>query len=172
LESTSVSQICRNDDSADSMPSKLNRDPLKFLKALVGTKFKEQYEEVENDYNQHKQTYQIHPNTITHSQPINTKQIAKLFQKFQSQALEQEIKKIEREINQPLTEELKRLVSDFIQTRKKMIKDENDKALELENQLLDEKGFPEEDIEKIIDYCKRLTIEQEQLQANIEIPTN
>jgi hypothetical protein len=39
LESTSVSQICRNDDSADSMPSKLNRDPLKFLKALVGTKF-------------------------------------------------------------------------------------------------------------------------------------
>ncbi|CAG8685255.1 8185_t:CDS:2, partial [Ambispora leptoticha] len=87
--------------------------------------------------------------------PIKTKEIAKLFQNSKKQALGREIKKIEKEINQSLTDELKELVSDFIQARKQMVKNENyeeakGKALELEDQLLDEKGLEEENIEKII----------------------
>ncbi|WNE40000.1 MAG: Serine/threonine-protein kinase PknD [Mycoplasmataceae bacterium] len=141
--------------------------------------FLKEFKKLEREYNTWSQNtpYRIHPDTITHSQPINTAEIARLYQASQEQeALALELKKIEQEIKQSLTEEQKELINIFIQTRKKMIKDTSDqeakeKALNLEDQLLDEKGFSEENIEKIIDYCKRLDIEQEKLQTNIEIPT-
>jgi predicted RNase H-like nuclease (RuvC/YqgF family) len=73
------------------------------------------------------------------------------------------------------------LVSDFIQTRKKLTKDKKNKEFreeikKLEKQLK-EKDFKKENIEKIIDYCKRFValeqqLEQEKLQTNIEIPAN
>jgi len=155
----------------------------KEVKAQGNTLFYYQYQAIKDEYNSWSQSthYHIHPNAITTSRLINTQEIARLFQESEEQALEQEIKKIKREINQPLTEELKELIKDFIQARKKMLKDENnkeakDKALALEDQLLDEKGLPEEDIEAIIDYCKRFVeakqqLEQEQLQTNMEIPS-
>ncbi|CAG8465108.1 11362_t:CDS:2 [Cetraspora pellucida] len=110
--------------------------------------------------------YEVSPRIDYTSQLINTKEIAQLFQESKKQALELEIKKIEQEIKQPLTSELKELVGSFIQARKEMIKNEGDeeakkKALELEDQLLDEKGLFEENIEKIIDYCKRLNITEQ-----------
>jgi len=142
------------------------------------TLFCQQYETIEKECENFSQNtpYQIYPSAITTSRPIDTKEIAELFQKSEKQATEAEIKKIEREINQPLTDELKDLVKDFIQVRKNMIKNENYKeakieAEKLEDRLLEEKSLSEaeENIEKIIAYCKRLTIEQEQLQANIKV---
>jgi len=112
---------------------------------------------------------------------MKTEKIAQLFQESEQQALEQELKKIEKEINQPLTYELKELVSDFIQVGKKMIKNKKDKEIGEEIKELDkklkEKDITKEKIQTIISYCKRFIeseqqLEQEQLQANIEIPTN
>jgi len=121
-----------------------------------------------------------HDGTV-YSKPINTKEVAQLFQNSVEKALELEIKKIEQEINQPLTNELKKMVSDFIQARKKMTRDQKDeeaedKAWELEDRLK-EKGLSDENIEEIIKYCERLVkldqqLETEKLQANIEISTN
>ncbi|CAG8677681.1 5018_t:CDS:1, partial [Paraglomus occultum] len=121
--------------------------------------------------------YKMYPNAVVCSELINTRQIAQLFQESEEQALKEEIKKIEQEIDQTLTDELRNLVSDFIQARKKMVKSESyeeakKESEKLEDQLLDEKGLMEENIEKIIDYCKRLAVEQEKLQANVEINTN
>lgn len=155
-------------------------------KFKIDTLFFQQYQALELEYKTFSQNtpYQIHPSTITHSQLINTKEIARLFQESQQQALEQEIKKIERKINQPLTKELKTLVSDFIQAGKKMKKDKKDKEAREEIKKLDKKlrekweeNDAKEKIQIIISYCERFIksereLEQEKSQANIEIPTN
>ncbi|CAG8546955.1 10861_t:CDS:2 [Paraglomus occultum] len=64
------------------------------------------------------------------SSPINTKEIVLLSQKPEKRALEPELKKLEKEIDQPLTEEQKVLISDFIQARKMVIKDRNNEEAE------------------------------------------
>ncbi|CAI2161629.1 15280_t:CDS:2 [Funneliformis geosporum] len=74
--------------------------------------------------------YQIHSIATTTSQLINTQQIAQLFQEAKQQALAQELKHIEALIDQPLTDEQKELVSDFIQTKKLTIQDEADEQAE------------------------------------------
>jgi len=149
------------------------------IRGKINTSFYQQYQVIENEYNVFSQNtpYQIHPTVITTSRSISTQEIARLFQESQEQALEQEIKKIEKEIDQPLTEELRELVKNFIQARKIMTKNESnkeakDKALELEDQLLEEKDISQEKIDKIISYCKRLVVEQNELQTQIEISAN
>nr|CAG8443407.1 13415_t:CDS:10 [Entrophospora candida] len=96
------------------------------------TLFYQQYQAIKDEYNAFSQDtpYKIQSTTITHSQLINTQQIVQLFQESQEQAIKKEIKKIEREINQPLTDEQKKLVSDFIQTKKLTIQDEANEAAE------------------------------------------
>src|SRR6185312_8051302 len=142
------------------------------------TEFTYQVKEVEQEYNQFSKSvpYQIHPTTTTHSKLINTQEIALLFQESEEQALEQEIKKIEKEINQPLTDELKKLVSNFIQTYKERERGNKEiakKDIKKLKEKLREEKFSDENIKKIIDYCDRLVkLEQERLQANIEINTN
>jgi len=110
---------------------------------------------------------------IYHSKLINTKEIAQLFQKSEEQALELEIKKLSKEINQPLTGELKELISNFIQARK-MIKngseEARDKALKLEDQLLEEKDLPQEKVDKIISYCKRFVDLEQQVVMDTDEP--
>lgn len=142
-----------------------------------------QYQALKQEYNTFSLNtpYRIHPTTITTSKLINTQEIIRIFQESEQKALEQEIKKMEKEIGKSLAEQQKKLVSDFIQTRKIIIKDKEneeaeDKVWDLEDKLK-EKGLSGENIEKIIRYCERF-IESEQqlkrevLQANIEIPTN
>jgi len=73
------------------------------------------------------------------------------------------------------------LVSEFIQKHKQRLKDRKDKEArskfkELKEKLEDQ-GLAEENIEKIIKYCERFIqaekgLEQEQLQANMEMPTS
>jgi hypothetical protein len=121
--------------------------------------------------------YKIPSKTITTSQLINTKQIVQLFQESKDkEALELEIKKIEKEIDKTLTEEQKELVSNFIQNRKKMKKDRTDKDAKKEAGKLEEQleatGFSDETIEKIIKYCERFVKAEKELEASIEIPTN
>jgi len=86
---------------------------------------------------------------------------------------------MEREINQTLTKELKEVVSDFIQTAKKMKKDKKDKEVRNKvkelDKVLQEKEIIKEKIQIIIRYCERFIeaekqLEQEQLQVQIEIP--
>jgi hypothetical protein len=130
-------------------------------------------------YNHWSQTipYQIPPTETTRSKLINTQEISRLFQNSEKQALELEIKKIEQEINQPLTNEQKELVSNFVQTYKK--RERGNKEItkkdikNLKEELRAEK-LTEENIVKIVDYCGRLIkaeqqLEQEQFQAQVEI---
>ncbi|CAI2164578.1 18997_t:CDS:2 [Funneliformis geosporum] len=89
--------------------------------------FASQVQEIEEEYSHWSQNtpYYIYCNMVTTSRPINTKEIVQLFQKSKKRALEQELKKIEKEISQPLTEEQKELI--------KFIKDlENLEELEIE----------------------------------------
>jgi len=143
--------------------------------------FYRQYQEVESKYEQFFKNipHRAYPKTTTASQLINTKQIARLFQESEEQALAEELKKMEREINQPLTKELKEVVSDFIQVHKKRLKNKKDKEARTKIKELKEKleknNLSEENIEKIIKYCERFFKEEkelEQLLVNIEIPTN
>jgi serine/threonine protein kinase len=142
------------------------------------TEFYQQYQEIKDKYNQFSQNtpYKFSSLSVTHSQLINTQEIARLFQASQEKALKEEIKKIEREINQPLTDEQKKLVSNFIQVKKLTIKDEadestEDQAWDLEDKLK-EQDLTDENIEKIMKYCERFVKAEQQLEANIEIPTN
>jgi len=142
------------------------------------TCFCQQYLGIREEYNTFSQTtpYQVPPTVNIHSKLINTKQIAQLFQESEEQAPELEIKKIEQEINQPLTGELKVLVSNFLQIYKKRERGSKEvtkkNIKELKEKLRAEK-FEDKNIEKIIDYCSRLVkLEQEQLQAQVEINTN
>ena len=124
--------------------------------------------------------YKTHSRTTYTSKLINTKQIAQLFQESEEQALELEIKKIEQEINQQLTDELKELVSDFIQAVKKMEKKDKSargRVKELKKEL-EKKEITKEKVEKIILYCERfveseneLEKERQELQAQVEINT-
>jgi hypothetical protein len=162
---------------------------VKFAKFILNIKDKEepkkiyhQYKEAERLYKEEEKLgkvpvlYQTPPNAIHHSKAINTKKIAQLFQESKKQALELEIEKMEREINQSLTEEQKELVSKFIQARKKMKKDKSDKDVKKEagklEEQLEEKGLSDESIDKIIKYCERFIIAEQLLESNIEIPTN
>lgn len=132
-----------------------------------------QFQELESEYNHWSKNtpYQIHPTAVT------TSELIKLFQNPDDNVLELELKKIEEEIEKPLTDKQKKRVNDFIQTRKEMTKNENDKemkgkALALEDQLLEEKDLSQEEINIVIKYCERFVNKQEQLQANIETTTN
>src|SRR6185312_10176834 len=76
------------------------------LKLREDTQFYRQYKEIEEVglFNQTPSmsfSYQNHPQVTYTSKFINTKQIAKLFQESKEKALKEELKKIEREINQP-----------------------------------------------------------------------
>jgi hypothetical protein len=109
----------------------------------------------------------IHPDAITYSQPINTQEIVRLFQELQEQeAIELELKKIEKEIKKNFDDELKILVSDFIQVHKKRMKGNKEvrkKIKELNAKL--EKEITKESIEMITNYCERfIKAEQDQLQ--------
>jgi len=149
------------------------------------TQFYQQHQTTEKEYKHFSKniSYKIHPTAVLTSKPINTKVIARLFQKSEEQALELETKKIEKEINQPLTNELKELVSKFIQAGKQMKKDKKDKEARKEIKKLDKKlrekwgkDVAKEKIQIIINYCERfIKAEQElegELQVNIETPTN
>jgi len=113
------------------------------------------------------------------SKLLDTKQIAQLFQESkEKEALKEELKKMEKEIDQPLTGEPKELVSEFIQAHKKRLKGDKEarkKIKELNGKL--EEKLTKENIEKIIEYCERFIdleqqLEEEKLETNIEIPTN
>lgn len=138
--------------------------------------FNQQCQMIENEYDNFSKTtlYRIHPTTITTSKPINTKEIARLFQESkEKEALELEIKKIEREVDQPFTVEQKELVEEFIQVHKKRLKNKKDKEARKKikelKEKLEKKDLSEENIEKIIKYCERFDLE---LQVQVEIPTN
>jgi serine/threonine protein kinase len=75
--------------------------------------------------------YQIHHQAIYTSRLINTEEIARLL--HSEKVLEQELKKIEKEINQSLTDEQKGLVKEFIQIRKRVAKDKENTAAEDES---------------------------------------
>ncbi|KLL04558.1 MAG: hypothetical protein MRERV_18c015 [Mycoplasmataceae bacterium RV_VA103A] len=144
------------------------------------TFFKLQYQETVEEYNQwaYSVPYKIHPGTITHSQLINTKQIVQLLQDptKQQEALELELKKIEKRISKTLTDEQKELIKELFQVKKRLAEEskENEKeALDLEDKLID-KGLSEEDVNEIIIRCDKIVKELEklQLQANIEVHTN
>jgi len=135
-------------------------------------------------YSKSNSTYQIHLNAITHSKLINTKQIAQLLQNpdQQKQALELELKKMEEEVNKSFTSEQKELVSGFIQNQKKLIENKKDKKARSEvkkvEKQLEKEGFADEEMEKIIKYCKKVVNlvhqleEQEKLQTQIEVSNN
>ncbi|CAG8821257.1 1132_t:CDS:2, partial [Gigaspora margarita] len=140
-------------------------------KYKTNSPFLTQYQALKDEYNHFSQTtpYQIHPTAILTSKPINTKQIAQLLQNpdQQQQALELEIKKLEKEIGRQFTKEQKELVKEFISIKKKIAEELEDK--------LNEKEILEEDVNEIILYCDRLIekLEGLQLQAQVEIiPTN
>jgi hypothetical protein len=95
--------------------------------------YEEESEEAIKEFRKLLSPIKIHDGKAHYSKLLidtNTKEIARLFQVSEEQALEQEIKKIEQEINQPLTDELKKLISDFIQTSKITIKDKGNEVAE------------------------------------------
>lgn len=142
-----------------------------------------------NEFNRVKVTneYKFDPKTMT-SKMISTKEIVQLLQdpKKQKQALEQEIKKMEKEIGKSFTDEQKELVKEFIKASQKATKNQTDEVArdeveELEDKLekkLKETDFSRKDIKKVTDHCERLVelvekqLEKLQLQSQIEVPTN
>jgi hypothetical protein len=125
--------------------------------------------------------YQIHSNNKYTSQPINTQHITKLLQNIQKQ---KEIKQVEeniKSIKSSLNSEEVELLDKFIEIKKESIKDKEDKQIkkqvrELKKQL-EGKVLSEEKTNEIICCCEKLValeqqLEQEQLQAQVEIPTN
>jgi len=127
--------------------------------------------------------YQSPSEVVWSSKPINTKQIVTLLQNptQQQQALELELKKLAKEIGKSFTDEQKELVSEFIQNQKKLVENKKDKEVKNKVREVEEKleteGFANEEIEKIIEYCKKIVklvnqLDKEQLQPQIEIPTN
>jgi hypothetical protein len=103
-------------------------------------------------------------------------------QESNRQVLELEIKKIEKEIDQLLTDEQKELVKEFIKVNQKAIKNKEDKiarnnAEESEEKLkkkLKETNFSKEDIKKVIHRCEKLVdseqkVVREKLETNVEI---
>jgi len=157
-------------------------------KTITGWKSKESLEftsqlrERELEYNRLLQTvpYRISLSATTHSQPINTAEIARLFQESEEQAIKVEISKIEKEINKSFTDKEKELVKEFIQNKKKLLKDEeNDELMDNVGELktkLKEESFSREDMGKVIEYCERFIkseqeLDQDQLQVQVEIPT-
>jgi len=87
--------------------------------------------------------------------------------------LELEIKKIEQEIIQPLTTELKELVSEFVQNHKKRLRGDKEarkKIRELNGKL--EEKLTKYNVKKIIEYCEKFIDSEEKLETNIEISTN
>jgi hypothetical protein len=84
---------------------------------------------------------------------------------------------MEREINQaqPFTDQQKELIKKFIETKKELLKDEENEELldsvgELKIKLRKER-LSREDIEKVIEYCERFVEAEQQLETKIEIPT-
>nr|CAG8443473.1 13420_t:CDS:2 [Entrophospora candida] len=131
------------------------------------SEFIRQRREIEAEYNYLSQStpYKLPSTATTTSKLINTQQIAQLFQESQEQALAQEIKKMEKEINQTFTDKQKELIKKFIEIKKKSLKDEENEELmdsvgELKAELREER-FSREDIGKIIEYCERKEIEFE-----------
>src|SRR4051812_25413996 len=109
------------------------------FKNLKNTEFIRQFRELKSEYNRFAKNtpYKIHPNAITISKPISTKEIFRLFQDSSEKAPERELERIEELIGQLLTGELRKLVKDFIQARKKSGESEEreNKALELKTRL-------------------------------------
>jgi hypothetical protein len=150
------------------------------------TEFPQQYQAINQEYNTFSKNtpYQIHPTAITTSKIIDTRQIVQLLQNTdqQQEALKLELKKIEKEIGQPLNNEQKELVNKFIQSQKKLIENKKDKEVRSETERLEEQleenGFTDKVIKNITKYCKRLINlvhqleKEEKLQTNIEMPAN
>ena len=161
------------------------------------TKFTSQLREIKI-YNQNLpkevriKKYKISSRNVFHSQPISTKEISELLKKLQLNdensshltEISEQIKSIKKEIStfkEPLDNEKKELVDNFIGIKKQSLKDENNEELrnkvwKLEEEL-EEQGLVTQDLEKLIKVCERINeleqqqIETEQLQTNIEIPT-
>src|SRR6185369_337863 len=123
---------------------------------------------------------------------IDTKQINELVKKYQKSEknssnltkITEQVKEIQKEIEElkkPLDSEVKGLMENFIEVKKKSLKNEEDKQTkkqvrELKKQLA-EKGLLEAKINDTIRYCEELVelekqVGQEQLQAQIEIAPN
>ncbi|WNE40705.1 MAG: Serine/threonine-protein kinase PknD [Mycoplasmataceae bacterium] len=109
---------------------------------------------------------------------LPTKQIAQLAQdqNQQQQSLILEIKKMEQEIGKSLTKEQKELVSGYIKNQKKYQENKKDKETKKEiekvEEQLEQENFTNEEIEKIISYCKRFVkseqkLEKEKLEAQV-----
>jgi predicted hydrolase (HD superfamily) len=100
-----------------------------------------------------------------------------LFQEEERKALEKELKKMEKDTNQKLTDEQKKIVSGFIQACKK--REKGDKQVtkkdikSFKDRLKEEnlEGKDDENIEKIINYCMRFVKLEQELEAHIEILT-
>ncbi|CAG8630865.1 12483_t:CDS:2, partial [Cetraspora pellucida] len=114
---------------------------------------------IEAEYNTFSQNtpYQVRANTVT-SKLIDTKQIIRLLQNpdQQQEALAKELKKLEKEIDQPLTDELK----EFIKIKKQSLKNREDKKVKreaggLKEQLLKKEVLSEEKMNEVIRYCER-----------------
>lgn len=151
--------------------------------------FIRQREEIESEYNQWSQNtpYRIHPNTVTASKPINSEKISKLVRNLPKSSF-QSTKSLERisgelgSLKESLAgKEVVNLFEEFIQARKNMIKNKKDKEVKNKVKELDKKmkenGLTKEKIEEIVRYCEKLVnleqqLEQEQLQAQIEINAN
>lgn len=135
-------------------------------------------------------SYHVHPQVSYFSKPISTQQIAELAKKLQESEqvssqlneIAENIKEIEEKIKcfkKSLNSELAEPIDNFVQARKKMINNREDKEAKTEvgnlEEQLEKKGLVTEDIEKLIKCCEKLVILEQQLeqpQAQIEIPTN
>ncbi|CAG8596576.1 1264_t:CDS:2 [Cetraspora pellucida] len=133
------------------------------------TKFYYQYQSIKDEYNNFSQNtpYQIHPKAITASKPINTKQIAELVKNLQKSEqtssklteVASKIKEIEKKIKEfkkPLDNDLAELIDQFVETKKKSLKNDENKQLrkevgELKQQL---KKLIGEKVDEIIRCCE------------------
>lgn len=160
-------------------------------KIRVNTNFYRQVRELEKSkalvYTTSYQGYSQHFHT---SRLLDFKDSSDLqgFQKFKEVDkyfhTSQEIEQVKEKINlitKSLNNESKGLVDEFIVIKKQSLKDKENEELEnsvwgLEDKL-EEKGIAKEKVDEIIRYCERLfeleqQLEQERLEANVEISTN
>jgi molecular chaperone DnaK (HSP70) len=130
-------------------------------------------------------TYSTLVNQSSTTLVLATKQIAQLLQDptEQQQALDLEIKKLEKETGKSFTEEQKELIKKFTNASQEATKDkDNEEAKndveELEDELkkeLKKTNFSREDVKKVIHHCERLIelvqqTKENQFEAQVEIP--
>jgi len=164
------------------------------------TEFYYQYKKIKKieDYNNKSQNWttaglihQNHSQALYTSRLINTKEISELLKKMQlteknyseSDEATEQIQVIEKNLatfKESLTDELLKSVEDFIDSNKKLARNEEDEKV-MEDlgrlcKLLEEKGLSEKEIENLSDWGEKLVkleqwqTEQNQLQTVIEIP--